>query len=600
VRAAALGEAATHLPWLSPCADTLVGLARTPEEAWAQVRTDPGAVLLVARQAAASPALPCFPALLLDPAVLEGALAHVRNPGPGFVDWNQPAARPVYHASLTYARLAAALAERTRLCDPDLAWVTGLLAPLGWLAVCAIDGEQAAACLADPNLATDSLATQQRYWGYDQASIARRLARRWQLPGWLAGVVGHLALTAETAAHLGADRDLFLVTQLAVGLAQEQEIGLHLDVAAGPDDIAVSVGLSLEEQQALQAEARVFVDQPPAPPPGRPLHDVPLLADLLQLAAENRRRHGVPALDRLAGELDRLHQALEEQRTSEASRLRAQKLSALAEFAAGAGHEINNPLAVISGQAQYLLSHLQISDLRLQIAECPEPAPVDQSAIFNLKSEIVLRSLQTIVGQAQRIHQMLNELMLFAKPPRPQRQPIDVAGLVREAVAALGERAAERRVQLRCPEPLPSVTVHGDLRQLRTALGCLLRNAVEAAPADGWAEAHIEAPAADRVELVVEDSGSGPARARREHLFDPFYSGREAGRGRGLGLPTAWRLARENGGDVYFDDRSSGPTRFVLRLPLSPSRNGAATENGVHATDNGQHATTCAKRGQDP
>jgi signal transduction histidine kinase len=69
------------------------------------------------------------------------------------------------------------------------------------------------------------------------------------------------------------------------------------------------------------------------------------------------------------------------------------------------------------------------------------------------------------------------------------------------------------------------------------------------------------------VDLVVEDNGTGPAPVQREHLFDPFYSGRHAGRGRGLGLPTAWRLAREHGGDVRFECRAGGPTRFVLSLP---------------------------------
>jgi signal transduction histidine kinase len=57
-------------------------------------------------------------------------------------------------------------------------------------------------------------------------------------------------------------------------------------------------------------------------------------------------------------------------------------------------------------------------------------------------------------------------------------------------------------------------------------------------------------------------------------MFDPFYSGRPAGRGRGLGLPTAWRLARENGGDVVFDEQCSGPTRFILSLPRETSWNG--------------------------
>ncbi len=109
--------------------------------------------------------------------------------------------------------------------------------------------------------------------------------------------------------------------------------------------------------------------------------------------------------------------------------------------------------------------------------------------------------------------------------------------------------------------------VEADPGQVRTVVSCLLRNAVEAAPADGWAGARLELPDREHVEVVVEDSGPGVAPAQQEHLFEPFYSGRQAGRGRGLGLPIAWRLAREQGGSVRFLPAAGGPTRFVLSLP---------------------------------
>src|SRR5262249_45479935 len=158
----ALGEAATRLPWLSPCAAALTALARGATNAWEAVRHDPGAVLLVVRRTAAlvTPAVSFFPALVHDPAVVEGALEHLdqavrwdgdavgrRAAAPPFVDWNWPAIQPVYHSAVGYARLARRLAESTGRCDPDDAWVTALLAPLGWFAVCATDPEQAGACL---------------------------------------------------------------------------------------------------------------------------------------------------------------------------------------------------------------------------------------------------------------------------------------------------------------------------------------------------------------------------------------------------------------------------------------------------------------------
>ena len=106
-----------------------------------------------------------------------------------------------------------------------------------------------------------------------------------------------------------------------------------------------------------------------------------------------------------------------------------------------------------------------------------------------------------------------------------------------------------------------------DVEQTRQALACLARNAVEAAPAGGWVRLTAEALPGG-VEALVEDSGPGPAADQRPHLFDPFYSGRSAGRGKGLGLPVAWRLARQQGGAVRLEPPRPGqPTRFVLSLP---------------------------------
>jgi signal transduction histidine kinase len=594
-------------------------LARPPSAVtWNEVRHDPGCVLLIVRQCLATQggsALPFFPALVRDPAVLEGAECFLEgeremrsadrgSPGGalpasfGFVDWGQPRLAPIYQGSRTCAGLAYHLAQHTGRCDPDLAWVGGLLAPLGWLAVAAVDADQAAACLEDAAFGHDPPHVQQRLWGLDQAGIARRLALRWQLPGWLAAVSGYLGLPVEMAKRLGADPDLFLIVQLAVRLAQEpatsnpdaREGGvrarLHLEVGAGTNQIAGVLGLSPEQIAACRSQ---WAALPRPEAAWESPQSQPLLRDLLCLAAENRTLENRRACEHLEREVDALHQALHEQMAGETRRLQAQKLNALAEFAAGAGHEINNPLAIISGQAQYLLK--QIADGSRANGDN------DPSAMGHLQAAVIEKALQTIVNQTRRVHHVLTDLMQFARPPRPDKQPLDAAALVRDVTASLQDLAIQRRVRLIGPELDPSEaasagghlphTLHADRQQVSTALACLLRNAIEAAPADGWAGVRLETPAPDRLELVVEDNGSGPPPAQREHLFDPFYSGRSAGRGRGLGLATAWRLAREHGGDVRFDSRPGGPTRFVLSLPLAPhSANGteppaASGSNGV-------------------
>src|SRR5437867_1210825 len=151
----ALGEAATDLPWLSPCADSLVALARNPTAAaWPQVRFDPGCVLLLFRQtadpSAANQAI--FSTVRFrESSLLETARKLLSHPG--FVDWNRPEVFPVYRACLSQAKLARTLAQYVPGCDADCAWCGALVAPLGWLAVSAAHPDQADACLHDPTFA---------------------------------------------------------------------------------------------------------------------------------------------------------------------------------------------------------------------------------------------------------------------------------------------------------------------------------------------------------------------------------------------------------------------------------------------------------------
>ena len=253
--------------------------------------------------------------------------------------------------------------------------------------------------------------------------------------------------------------------------------------------------------------------------------------------------------------------------------MQQQKMSALAELAAGAGHEINNPLAVISGQAQYLIKKLAREQELGGFEDSDSP-----------KHEIFADSLKRIVTQTERVHQILSDLMQFARPVPPQPVPVDVASLVHDALALHQDLADQRRVRLVCDDSHETVDVFGDPRQSRTALSCLVRNAIESAPEDGWAGVKVHIGESG-VDICVEDNGPWPAPTVRDHMFDPFFSGRAAGRGRGLGLPTAWQLARQNGGDVFFDPLCEERTRFILHLPIKHNAPPVSDvqRNGTHS-----------------
>ncbi|MBM3982433.1 MAG: HAMP domain-containing histidine kinase, partial [Planctomycetes bacterium] len=408
----------------------------------------------------------------------------------------------------------------------------------GWLAVAATDARAAADALADP-------AAQTELWGLDHNAVARRLAHRWRFPDWLATALGAFNLPLATARAVVADAALFAVAQLAVVEAERREPGLHL--SAGADRAALLTELNLDESalDELWAAAVVTPDEPAAtagaldPNP----HNVPLLPNLLKLATESRRRNAAVLVARLEDRVDALHAAVARTASDADRGDRAAKLAALAELAAGAGHEINNPLAVISGNAQ-----------RLFRTE-PDPARGE--------------SLQTIVRQAQRISGIVRDLMQFARPPRPTPARVSVADLLHAVRDELAPVAAERNVRLDLGAGAATAFARCDFAQIKHALAAVARNGIEAAGDAGWVRLSCADADEDHIELIVEDGGPGLSDAARAHCFDPFFCGRSAGRGRGLGLPTAWQFARQNGGDLR--QTGDAPTRFALTVPRSVS-----------------------------
>lgn len=531
----AVGAAAAHLAWLTPRASSLVALARrSAVSQWDELADDPGFLLLLLRQACLrhDPAPAGFIHRIEDGAALELARGLLELPT-GHVDWSDAGIASIYHTAFAMASVARHLAEKVGGPHPECAWAAGLLSPLGWFAVAAIAPESAIDCLHDGA----GEEAQASHWGLDAAAIARRLARRWQLPPWLTSLLGRLDLTPGAAVALGANGALFRIVQIAAHVMARTGAAVRFRLGSDIEPLLHELGIDAAGEAELETMAR----QVPSTGVWESVAAMPLLADLLDLAVQNRRLAESPALAALDEDADRLHNALQQQHATEVARLRERKLRALAEFAAGAGHEINNPLAVISGQAQYLLAQ--------------EPDPARQ------------RSLQKIVGQAHRIHHILTDLMQFARPPQPKPQVVNVSALIGEAVARVQELAGSKGVRLECPAVEPAAFVHVDPKQAQSALTALLRNAVEAAPNNGWAGVRVPAGTADTVELLVEDNGGGPSAGVAEHLFDPFYSGRQAGRGRGLGLPTAWQLARVNAGSVSFAGVEGGVTRFALHLP---------------------------------
>jgi signal transduction histidine kinase len=206
--------------------------------------------------------------------------------------------------------------------------------------------------------------------------------------------------------------------------------------------------------------------------------------------------------------------------------LEAAKLESIAEFAAGAGHEINNPAATIAGRAALLLKSETDPERR--------------------------RSLETIGGQAYRIRDMIGDAMTFARPPQPLPQRFDPLQEVQNVLAAWSDRLTAKGIQPECHFE-SGLRIYADREQFRVVVATLLRNVFEIPQSPLQLRLSVlreNVSPTMNVVLSVEDNGPGLTPLERTHLFDPFYSGRAAGRGLGFGLTKCWRIARLNGGSI--------------------------------------------------
>jgi hypothetical protein len=237
-------------------------------------------------------------------------------------------------------------------------------------------------------------------------------------------------------------------------------------------------------------------------------------------------------------------------------RLQTAKLDALKEFAYGAGHELNNPLANIASRAQTLLKEEDHPERR--------------------------RRLAAINTQAFRAHEMLADMMLFARPPQPMLEVVDLVTMVDEVIAGLSEVAAGQQTTLHGPTRREPLLVDVDVVQLRIALRALCTNSLEALNQGG--NITIELCRSDHVALRDEthnevendvaqisliDDGPGIAPEIQQKIFDPFFSGREAGRGLGFGLPKCWRIVTMHGGRLDVHSAPGQGATMTISLPLA-------------------------------
>ena len=239
----------------------------------------------------------------------------------------------------------------------------------------------------------------------------------------------------------------------------------------------------------------------------------------------------------LARKVDEQRVALE--RTTARARA-AEQLASVGTLAAGLAHEIGTPMSVIRGHAELL-------------SDAVEPATRPR--------------VQTIIDQIDRISNVMQGLLNLARPSPPQRAPVQLSDVADTALSFLQEKLRKRGIEVeRDYAPIPVLVADAD--KLQQLFLNLILNAVDAMEGGGHLRIAIGRAGPRHVEARVADDGVGIPAHDLPHVFDPFFTSKQAGQGNGLGLVVAQGIAGDHAGRLEVESTPGFGTEFRVVLPL--------------------------------
>jgi signal transduction histidine kinase len=246
-------------------------------------------------------------------------------------------------------------------------------------------------------------------------------------------------------------------------------------------------------------------------------------------------------------------EAFDDLKHFQAQMIQNEKLVSIGQLAAGAAHEINNPLTGILGYSDLLADDPQLAERQRVIAD----------------------KIRTL---ARRIKTLVTSLLSFARRVPGEKGLLDLNQVIETALnlSNLGLRDRKIEVEILPDADLPAV--RGDANQLLQVCFNLMSNAVDALEEVGGGKLTIRTDH-DLQKVIVEFSDTGPGIKSPQHVFDPFFTTKPVGKGTGLGLSICYGIVQEHGGRISCWNRPEGGATFIVEFPMvaedTPERDGA-------------------------
>jgi signal transduction histidine kinase len=240
--------------------------------------------------------------------------------------------------------------------------------------------------------------------------------------------------------------------------------------------------------------------------------------------------------------LARAELSVENLQRLQAQLVQTEKLVSLGQLAAGAAHEINNPLTAILGYSDLLADDASLSEKPRAIAG-------------------------KIRDQARRTKTLVGNLLSFARQVPAERTLLDLNTVVTNAVQlrALDLRNSGSKIDLKLESVLPGV--RGDGNQLMQVFFNIVNNAVDAMESHNGGGTLTIKTMRDRANVAILFSDSGPGIKEPHRVFDPFYTTKPIGKGTGLGLSICFGIVQEHGGRILCYNGQGGGAVFRVELP---------------------------------
>jgi signal transduction histidine kinase/CheY-like chemotaxis protein len=267
-----------------------------------------------------------------------------------------------------------------------------------------------------------------------------------------------------------------------------------------------------------------------------------------------------------------------ERKAIQARMVEADRLAALGVLSAGIAHEINNPLA-------YLLLNLEY--LSRELPTLPgEPHKLDA---------LMVRVKDACHG-AERVASIVRDLRTFVRADEVVRGPVDVRAALEAALNISGNEIKQKATLIRDYDVVPPVLANPN--RIEQVLLNLLLNAVQSLPALDSERHEIRArlrAGNGQVSITIEDTGCGIPEGLLGKIFDPFFTTKPVGVGTGLGLPICRSIVRDLGGEISVHSKPGQGSAFTVTLPASSAE---LAGSGSQAREASPPAPAPAPRGK--